>query len=94
MILTPPPLGMIEAYQEGDQWKARFTTIGVQWLTLLKNSNNSHTGYGTTAKRPTIAQNPSLEIGSMYFDTTLGKPVWIKTLASSITWVDGAGTSV
>lgn len=41
---------------------------------------------GTTASRPT-----DVDIGFNYFDTTLGKPVWLKT---GTTWVDATGTTV
>lgn len=41
---------------------------------------------GTTAARPTDAT-----VGFLYFDTTLGKPVFLKTAPS--TWVDAAGVT-
>jgi hypothetical protein len=41
---------------------------------------------GTTAARPTTAP-----VGFSYFDTTLGKAVWLKTTPS--TWVDSAGVA-
>ena len=42
---------------------------------------------GATADRPTVGLVP----GQMYFDTTLGKPIWFKT---GSTWVDSTGTNV
>ena len=42
---------------------------------------------GTTANRPVS----NLWIGMVYFDTTLGKPVWLKSTGPSV-WVDGVGT--
>ena len=44
---------------------------------------------GTTAQRPT----KRLYVGKRYFDTTLGLPIWLKTVSTS-TWVNGAGTTV
>jgi hypothetical protein len=41
---------------------------------------------GTTAARPTTAT-----VGFSYYDTTLNKPVWLKTAPS--TWVDSAGVA-
>ena len=41
---------------------------------------------GTTAARPTTAT-----VGFNYYDTTLNKPVWLKTAPS--TWVDATGTA-
>lgn len=42
---------------------------------------------GTTMYRPST----SVSIGTMYFDTTLNKPIWYK---GSNTWVDATGTTV
>lgn len=47
---------------------------------LIKQAN------GTTANRPS---NPA--VGTTYFDTTLGKPVWYK---GSSVWVDATGATV
>jgi hypothetical protein len=41
---------------------------------------------GTTAARPTDAT-----VGFTYYDTTINKPVWLKTVPS--TWVDATGTA-
>lgn len=50
---------------------------------------------GTTANRPV---KTNVWIGRTYFDTTLGKPIWAKTIASTspytVTWVDATGTTV
>ena len=43
---------------------------------------------GTTANRPATA---SLKVGTMYFDTTLGKPIFYK---GSGLWIDATGTTV
>lgn len=42
---------------------------------------------GPTASRPTT----ELWIGRRYFDTTLGKPVYLKSIGPNV-WVDGVGT--
>ena len=42
---------------------------------------------GTTANRPVS----TLWIGMVYFDTTLGKPVWLRSNNPNV-WVDGVGT--
>ena len=44
---------------------------------------------GATASRPTSG----LWIGRQFFDTTLGKPVYVKSVKPTV-WVDGAGTVV
>lgn len=46
-------------------------------------------GSGTSAERPTTIG----EIGGMFFDTTLGKPIWIKT-TDPLVWVDATGATV
>ncbi|MEK5360742.1 hypothetical protein ACPOM7_19040 [Peribacillus castrilensis] len=43
---------------------------------------------GTTANRPT-----DYIVGESYFDTTLGKPIWCKTVAP-VVWVDAMGATV
>jgi hypothetical protein len=45
---------------------------------------------GVTASRPSVASATVRRDGRLYFDTTLGKPIWSK----SSTWVDAAGTVV
>lgn len=49
------------------------------------NICNALTMSGTTANRPTAG----LWTGRMYFDTTLGKPIWFKTAG----WVDATGAA-
>ena len=45
--------------------------------------------FGTSAQRPTA----NLFVGKMYFDTTLGQPIWCSSI-SPIVWVNSAGVSV
>lgn len=59
-----------------------------QWLTRVNVICNAVVSSGVTADRPTRL----LWIGRRYFDTTLGKPVYLKTLGSPNVWVDGVGT--
>ena len=42
-------------------------------------------GYNSTSNRPTNAES-----GSMWFDSTLGKPIW----KNGSNWVDASGTTV
>jgi hypothetical protein len=51
------------------------------------NAVNSLYQYGTTAQRPTTG----VYVGQMYFDTTKGFPIFIKSI-NPIVWVNGAGT--
>ena len=60
-----------------------------QWFTRVHNAVASLYQSGTTANRPTSL----LWVGRVYMDTTLGKPVWVKSVKPTV-WVDGAGTTV
>ena len=67
------------------EWARWFNDVYAQ---VKQNKEGLQTS-GTTADRPTSG----LWVGRMYFDTTLGKPVWVKSL-SPVTWVDATGASV
>jgi hypothetical protein len=43
----------------------------------------------TTANRPTT----DLFIGMPYFDTTLNKPIWLKSVSPNV-WIDATGATV
>lgn len=60
-----------------------------RWLFRIEKAGAFQYGVGaahTTAGRPT-----DVAIGTMTFDTTLGKPIWFK---GGSTWVDATGASV
>ena len=59
----------------------------VQWIARIHRIALSEIQAGTTANRPVSG----LWIGRRYMDTTLGKPVFVKSLGPTV-WVDGAGT--
>lgn len=66
-------------------WMAFFTRLrnGIVWRSQAD----------TTARRPTTG----VEVGTPYFDTTLGIPIWAKTVPGSgaaITWVRYDGAAV
>jgi hypothetical protein len=63
-------------------WSQLFT----RWHRIITAAAQS----GVTANRPASL----LWIGRPYFDTTLGKPIWVKQVNPSVVWVDAAGTSV
>lgn len=73
-----PALATDAELRAGTLTTARFVTP--QLLGNLASTS------GTTAARPTDAK-----VGFSYFDTTLGKPVFLKTAPSS--WVDSAGVA-
>ena len=75
--------GTIAAVTMKQGWAAFFN--GVQQIAYGSTRN------GPTASRPT--STASRWIGMPYFDTDLGKPVFLKTASTNV-WVDGAGTPV
>lgn len=58
----------------------------VRWIGEAYQALRKHTGYGTTAQRPT----GGLQISDLYYDTTLAKPVWW----NGTVWKDATGTTV
>ena len=48
---------------------------------------------GVTAKRPLDSSRNPLYVGQPYFDTTLGKPIWVKSRNPTV-WVDATGAAV
>ena len=74
----------------GDSWKGGVPAIWLQFFHLLQQQAFNATLSGTTAQRP----NSDFEgrwIGMCYFDSTLGKPVFLKSVGPDV-WVDGVGT--
>lgn len=59
-----------------------WTQVFSRWHRIILAAQQS----GATASRPTSL----LWIGRTYFDTTLGKPIWLKTV-SPIVWVTADG---
>ena len=59
------------------------------WLGKVRSYAGAVSDSGTTAQRPTAG----LFVARPYFDTTLGKPIWLKTVSPSV-WVDATGASV
>jgi hypothetical protein len=60
------------------------------WFNHLWTIVSALDGHGPTNKRPTT----DLYIGRQYFDETLGKPVFIKSLKPTTVWVDSTGLGV
>lgn len=48
---------------------------------------------GTTSARPVDSSRIPLYIGQTYFDTTVGKPIWVKSRNPTV-WCDATGASV
>lgn len=79
----PRPKGFVDKLGNlHGAWNAWFAQV----LNILLCIGNS----GTTAKRPVN----NLWVGQDYFDTTLGKPVFVKSLGPPAVWVDATGAIV
>jgi hypothetical protein len=69
-------------------------TITGPWLNVFsrwQNINAAAQQSGTTAQRPTSL----LWIGRRFYDTTLGYPVWVHSVAGGVaTWHNAAGAVV
>jgi len=87
--LNPAPPNLQNAPQS---YSVEFENRLLNQLRLYFNQLNNYTqatatpDYGTTANRPVN----KLQIGQMYFDTTLGYPIWW----NGKNWVNASGTVV
>lgn len=87
------PLGglpMLPMTEQGFPGLPRFTTPWAGWFSTVQGILQDVSSSGTTAQRPTANQY----VSKHYFDTTLGKPIWLKTPGTSPVWVDATGAVV
>lgn len=68
-----------------DVWQAFMASVQT-WLGPVGLS-------GSTTNRPKDSSRAQLYIGQQYFDTTLHKPIWVKSKGPTV-WVDATGTPV
>lgn len=66
-------------------WRAFFNSVAY-WLRPVGAS-------GPTANRPVDTSSIQLYIGQPYFDTSLGKPIWVQSRNPTV-WCDATGASV
>lgn len=66
-----------------------WTPSWMQWLTRTHRAVLSVQQSGTTADRP----DQLLWVGRTYYDTTLGKPIWLHAI-NPVVWHDGSGAAV
>lgn len=60
------------------------------WISTWARIIDENHAYGDTASRPVW---PATHVGTMYFDETLGIPIWCRSVNPEV-WVDSAGTVV
>lgn len=88
MPINSIPATPIIADKEGRMtplWQAWFSSVH-DWLGPIGQS-------GATANRPVDSTQNPIYIGQNYFDTTLGKPIWVKSKNPTV-WVDATGAAV
>lgn len=78
MNITPPGLAIT---QDG----TNATRTWMTWVNRVSLAISGVTESGATADRPV----KGLWVGRMYFDTTLGQPIWY----DGSDWVDATGAS-
>lgn len=67
-----------------------FTPSWMAFVTKVKNYIVWRSQAGTTAQRPTAG----LEIGTTYYDTTLGYLICVHQVTPAVVWHNGAGAVV
>lgn len=76
--------GRITGMNNRQDWMAFLHSLQQQSFCASRN--------GTTAQRPTNAVDGRY-IGMPYFDTTVGKPIFLKSVNPDV-WIDAAGNTV
>ena len=87
-IINSPPNSAVDV-QGGN---SRLINVSEGWRNFLNavfTICDALTQSGTTAQRPTRY----LWVGRMYFDTTIGLPIWVQSLGPTV-WIDAAGNPV
>lgn len=88
MSLTPIPADQQIADRMG-----RLTPIWQAFLSQVYYWLKPTGTTGDTANRPVDSSQNPLFIGQMYFDSTLGYAIWVKSRNPTV-WVNGSGAAV
>lgn len=67
------------------EWRSYLESVNY-WLRPIGSN-------GTTTNRPVDTSQIPLYIGQTYFDTTLNKPIWVKSKNPTV-WIDATGAVV
>lgn len=84
-IINTPPQSPVDQ-MGGERGKPALVNVTEGWRNFFQavfTICSAVTQSGTTAQRP----DKVLWVGRMYFDTTLGKPIWYKGPG----WIDSSG---
>lgn len=91
-IVNQPPISPVDVMADDGTGIQKLQRVNGEWLSFFNAVYQvclASSTSGATANRPTKI----LWIGRPYFDTTINKPIWLKT-ASPVVWVDATGTPV
>ena len=88
-LINKPPQSAVDS-MGGSVTPGYASFFSAVWYLL-----NGSTQSGATTNRPgTVnANNDFLWIGMPYLDTTLGKPIWLKSVKPNV-WIDATGGTV
>lgn len=91
-IGTPPINELINPNTVDKKTAAgRLTSSWITYFSNITKVAQAVSSSGTTAQRPI----KDIYIGMTYFDTTLNKPIWVKTYtAGAAVWIDATGSVV
>ena len=88
-FITPPPIISRPASNwelQYHDWFQLSSWLSQQAFPVIQAGHQAN----TTALRPVNG----LWVGRIFFDTTLNKPVWVKTVGAPAVWVDATGAAV
>ena len=91
-LINQPPISAVDVMAQDENGTPALQRPNNEWLSFFNAAYaicNALTMSGTTTNRPA----KMLWVGRTYFDTSLNKPIWLKT-ASPVVWVDATGTPV
>jgi hypothetical protein len=68
---------------------APFTASWGGWFSTVQKILQATSNSGPTSQRPVATY-----VGQFYFDTTLGIPIWAKTIGNTTVWINASGATV
>lgn len=93
MSVTPFPNGAPLGHTidlKGQRQPVHMHPMFQAWLSSVQNAVAPLNGNGPTTARPVNSSANPLQVGTDFFDTTLGYKVTVKSLNPTV-WVNGAG---
>lgn len=92
MAITGPSVQMPDTHSSVQEERGTLRPAWASFFRALQQIGFNISRSGATASRPTSALAGRF-VGQNYFDTTLGKPIWLKSVNPDV-WVDATGAVV